>query len=114
MWAVKRGNAEVVALLVLQGADVDLQNSKGDTAVHLACQAKAFNGKVLSWLLHAGPNLQITNKKGAVASSIAEESENSSALEALQQYEASYAGHVPMEQPYGSEQASYYYAPVAA
>ncbi|CAI8021052.1 Putative ankyrin repeat protein MM_0045 [Geodia barretti] len=65
----QEGRTEVVSLLVKAGANTDLQNKDGDSALMMA--AREGRTEVVSLLLEAGANTDLQNKDGYSALMIA-------------------------------------------
>lgn len=69
--AVVHGRAEIVAELIEQGADLNLQNGQGATALHSAaffCQPE-----LAALLVEKGSDVNVKNKGGRTALEIVEE-----------------------------------------
>ncbi|XP_043495190.1 death-associated protein kinase 1-like isoform X3 [Polistes fuscatus] len=60
--AVKRGCVEAVSQLLLQGAPLNMKDSKEDTLLHLACEAG--DEGMVTLLIESGIDLDTPNKKG--------------------------------------------------
>ncbi|KAI4485376.1 hypothetical protein M0804_006881 [Polistes exclamans] len=60
--AVKRGCVEAVSQLLLQGAPLNMKDSKEDTLLHLACEAG--DEGMVTLLIENGIDLDTPNKKG--------------------------------------------------
>jgi ankyrin repeat protein len=57
-----------VEMLIANGADVNLRDGRGDTALLLACQSSAnCDARVVSRLLRAGASVDIRNRRGMTA-----------------------------------------------
>ncbi|CAI8021144.1 Putative ankyrin repeat protein MM_0045 [Geodia barretti] len=65
MMAVRWGRTEVVSLLIEAGANIDLQNKDGDSAVIVA--TTLYNLSVLKELVRAGADLNLQNQEGLTA-----------------------------------------------
>ena len=62
-WAAEEGYDKIVSLLVEAGANMDIEDRYGSTAMHIA--AMTGHDKVLSLLLEAGADKNIQNNFGA-------------------------------------------------
>ena len=64
--AVRAGNVEAVEFLFLFGANPDLANSKGETALHIAAAYSdtAVGKELVAMLLHAGANPDLQDANG--------------------------------------------------
>ena len=60
--ASKRGDLEVAKLLLEKGADINFQNTIGDTALHCACVWGHLD--VVKLLLEKGADIEIKNVNG--------------------------------------------------
>ncbi|XP_029043611.1 death-associated protein kinase 1-like isoform X2 [Osmia bicornis bicornis] len=60
--AVKRGCIEAVSQLLLQGAPLNVKDSKEDTLLHLACETG--DEGMVTFLIESGIDLDTPNKKG--------------------------------------------------
>ncbi|XP_050445654.1 death-associated protein kinase 1-like isoform X3 [Cataglyphis hispanica] len=67
--AVKRGCVESVSQLLLQGAPLNIKDSKEDTLLHIACEAGDEGMTTL--LIESGIDLDIPNKHGLTALHVA-------------------------------------------
>ncbi|KAM0727707.1 Death-associated protein kinase 3 [Formica fusca] len=67
--AVKRGCVEAVSQLLLQGAPLNIKDSKEDTLLHIACEAGDEGMTTL--LIESGIDLDIPNKHGLTALHVA-------------------------------------------
>ncbi|XP_029172203.1 death-associated protein kinase 1-like isoform X2 [Nylanderia fulva] len=67
--AVKRGCVEAVSQLLLQGAPLNVQDSKEDTLLHIACEAGDEGMTIL--LIESGIDLDTPNKHGLTALHVA-------------------------------------------
>ncbi|XP_070165949.1 death-associated protein kinase 1 isoform X3 [Polyergus mexicanus] len=67
--AVKRGCVEVVSQLLLQGAPLNIKDSKEDTLLHIACETGDEGMTTL--LIESGIDLDIPNKHGLTALHVA-------------------------------------------
>ncbi len=64
-WAIKKNNLDIAALLVLNGSDIDSQDSSGKTPLH---SAASLNKRLtIKFLLHlnANPDIKANNNKKA-------------------------------------------------
>ena len=62
--ATQRGRAEVVRILIEQGASVNAATSTGDTPLHLAAQDQKNGATTTSELIKAGANVILQNSMG--------------------------------------------------
>ncbi|XP_011175724.1 death-associated protein kinase 1 isoform X3 [Solenopsis invicta] len=67
--AVKRGCVEAVSQLLLQGAPLNMKDSKEDTLLHIACEAGDEGMTIL--LIESGIDLDTPNKQGLTALHVA-------------------------------------------
>ncbi|XP_011883527.1 PREDICTED: death-associated protein kinase 1-like isoform X2 [Vollenhovia emeryi] len=67
--AVKRGCVEAVSQLLLQGAPLNIKNSKEDTLLHIACEIGDEGMTIL--LIESGIDLDTPNKQGLTALHVA-------------------------------------------
>ncbi|KAL0112139.1 hypothetical protein PUN28_013410 [Cardiocondyla obscurior] len=67
--AVKRGCVEAVSQLLLQGAPLNVKDSKEDTLLHIACELGDEGMTIL--LIESGIDLDIPNKQGFTALHVA-------------------------------------------
>lgn len=62
LWAIDRGNAELVMELLREGADVETADNEGSTALHYACMSG--HADVVKLLLHAGARTDVADHDG--------------------------------------------------
>jgi hypothetical protein len=68
MIASSKGHTTLVELLLDRGANINVQNAKGDTALMCACQAGGANIlDIVLLLLKAGAKTDVVNRKGMTA-----------------------------------------------
>ncbi len=70
MYAAEHGHADIVQRLLASGADPDIQNNYGNTA--LICAAKKGNDNIVQQLLASAAKPNLRNNNDATALSIAE------------------------------------------
>ena len=81
--AVSNGNAEIVAMILDRGADVDAHQQNGFTALHGA--AGAGRQDLVELLIEHGADLSARNDEGKTAADVAEERGHSEVAESLRQ-----------------------------
>lgn len=64
--ACHKGNLEIIKSLVKKGCDINIQDSNGDTPLHLACRAGA-HFEVIKYLIDIGASLEIANNENETA-----------------------------------------------
>jgi ankyrin repeat protein len=69
----KRGDVKSVSILLEHGTDVNLQTSRGETALHLACAGHHIN--IVELLLEAGADVTIRSQRGETAIDVAAKKE---------------------------------------
>jgi len=62
MLAASMGKLEAVRELRYLGADYELRDNSGSTALHWACISK--NTELVDWMLQDGANVSVTNDVG--------------------------------------------------
>ena len=62
--AIVLNDEEKIRNLLLQGADIDLQDSQGNTPLHLAAQ---IDGQIMKFFIENGANVLLQNKTGNTA-----------------------------------------------
>ena len=62
-FACQNSNVEVAKLLLERGANINHQNSRGMTALHIACYGSC-NVEIAKLLLESGANKQLSDKNG--------------------------------------------------
>lgn len=56
-------NVEIIELLLEHKADIDNQNSLGNTLLHCACDSNQVRPSIVKWLVHRGANINIENNE---------------------------------------------------
>ena len=84
MLACKEGYLKTATFLIDQGANVDLQDENGDTALHYAqySQSKLFENQIVSALLNAGAS-NLCNNKGLTPLLLASNNGNVTVVECI-------------------------------
>lgn len=80
----ENGNKEIVELLLKQGANANLQNEDGYTALLIA--VSSGNKEIVQLLLENGADINIKNIDGKTAWSLAEERNYSKIVDLLKKY----------------------------
>ena len=62
MWSVQKNNLQCAKILLDFKASVDLQDTDGDTALHVAC--RKGHAVIVRLLLDCGASLMLCNKEG--------------------------------------------------
>lgn len=79
-WGWKRFKA--AKALVLKGADVNVQDTRGRTALHIGIE-KEFDPALLKWLVKHGASPDIVDREGVTARAKASRKRNKKFLAAL-------------------------------
>ena len=81
MWSVKRNHLQCAQILLDFKASVDLQDTDGDSALHMACGLS--HGTILRLLLDRGASLTLRNKRKYASLEIAAKAGSSDAAMAI-------------------------------
>lgn len=76
-WVAGKGHADVVKVLLKAGADVEITEEKGNTALHLAIKGQLYNARrdrtpVVKLLMEAGADPDAENERGTTPRGIAD------------------------------------------